>query len=47
LPPDTGTMGEWKIHGLEVSKGQLFVGVGRGNAVIDIRSGVLNGYAGN
>jgi hypothetical protein len=47
LPPDTGTLGEWKIHGLEVYKGDLFVGVGRGDAIIDVKTGALKAFVGN
>jgi hypothetical protein len=36
-------MGERKIHGMEVYRGDLYVNVGRGYGVVDIKTGHLKG----
>jgi hypothetical protein len=36
--------GERKIHGMKVYRGYLYVNVGRGYGVVDIKTGDLNGF---
>ena len=40
-------MGERKIHGMQVYLGDLWVNVGRGYGVVDIKTGWLKGFAQN
>ena len=39
--------GERKIRGMQLFKGDLWVSVGRGYAIVDIKSGRVNGTASN
>ena len=40
-------MSERKIHGMQFYKGDLWVNVGRGYGVVDIKTGGLKGFAQN